>query len=72
MTCYMRHMKPLFETLGLAYDEPNRRRVDGAIRDTLGMGSEPHCPEVWAAIKAMSDEEREALPERVAEQLGEA
>jgi hypothetical protein len=70
MTCYMRHMKPLFETLGLTYDEPNRQAVDRAIRAMLGLGDTPRCPEVWAAIKTMPEAERQKLPERVAEQLG--
>jgi hypothetical protein len=69
MTCYQRHLGPLFEALGLAYDRENRARVDRAIRGLLGLGDEARCPEVWATIKALSPEEREDLPARVAELL---
>jgi hypothetical protein len=63
-------MHSLFETLGLEYDKPNRKRVDGAIRTIVEAPAEAHCPEVWTSIKAMPDTDREALPARVAEVLG--
>ena len=70
MSCYLRQMHSLFETLGLEYDKPNRKRVDGAIRTIVGAPADAHCPEVWASIKAMTDEERDELPARVADVLG--
>jgi hypothetical protein len=66
----MRQMHPLFETLGLSYDKPNRKRVDSAIRTIVDAPADAHCPEVWASIKAMTDGERDELPARVAEVLG--
>ena len=61
MSCYLRQMHWLFEALDLEYDKPNRKRVDAAIRAELGMPDDAHCPEVWSAIKALSQEEQEAL-----------
>jgi hypothetical protein len=69
MTCYQRHLGLLFESLGLSYDKDDRARVDLAIRTVLGLGDAVHCPEVWASIKALSPEERDELPARVAERL---
>jgi len=69
MTCYMRHLGQLFEVLGLEYDAASRARVDAAIRDTLGLGPGPACPEVWAALKALSADERDALPSQVVARL---
>jgi len=69
MTCYMRHLTDVFETLGLEYDAANRKRVDAALRPLLGMGSEQHCPEVWAAYKATPDDERAALIPQIAAAL---
>jgi hypothetical protein len=69
MTCYMRHMTSLFDTLGLEYDKPNRRRVDGALREILGSRPDDHCPQVWAAIQALPEHERDALPSEVAQRL---
>jgi hypothetical protein len=70
MTCYMRHLTSMFETLELEYDKPNRTRVDAALRRLLGMGPEQHCTEIWAAYKALSDDERANLVPRVREALG--
>lgn len=70
MTCYMRQMTWLFEALDMPSDKTTRRQVDTALRDILSLGSEPHCPEVWAAIKALPDDERAALTPRVRDALG--
>ena len=70
MTCYMRHMDWLFEGLELPSDTENRRRVDTALRAVLGMPEDAHCPEIWAAIKAIPGNERASLVPRVREMLG--
>ena len=66
MTCYQRHLGSLFDELGLEYDKDNRARVDRALRELLELGEEAHCPEVWASLKALSPDERAALPARLA------
>lgn len=70
MTCYMRQMTWLFEALGMPSDRETRRQVDAALREVLALGSEPHCPEVWAAIKALPEDERATLAPRVRDALG--
>jgi hypothetical protein len=65
MTCYMRHMAWLFDALDLENDKAERKRVDAALREVLATPADAHCPEVWAAIKALSDAERDALVPRV-------
>jgi hypothetical protein len=69
MTCYQRHLRPLFESLGLEYDKTTRARVDAAIREVLGVAESAQCPEVWSAIKALSPAERDDLPARVGDAL---
>lgn len=69
MTCYMRHMDWLFDELAIPSDKKNRARMDAALRTTLGFGDDAHCPEIWASIKALSEEERFELVPRVAEVL---
>ncbi len=69
MTCYMRQMHWLFEALDRPYDKENRKAVDVAIRRVLELDDSLHCPEVWAAIKTLPDDDRDALPPRVAEAL---
>ncbi len=69
MTCYMRHMDWLFDELAISSDKKNRARVDGALRSILSMGPEAHCPEIWGAVKSLSDDERFELVPQVAEAL---
>jgi hypothetical protein len=69
MTCYMRHMGWLFEALELPDDKPERRRVDTAIREALALADDAHCPQVWAAIKALDDVGRADLTTRVGESV---
>jgi hypothetical protein len=61
VTCYQRHLGWMFEALDLPYDKDNRRRVDTAIKQVLGLDTETHCPEVWSAIKALPQGELESL-----------
>jgi hypothetical protein len=70
VTCYMRHMDWLFEALDLPRDPATSRRVDGALREIVGVGADGHCPEVWAGIKGLTDDERAGLPERVRRAIG--
>jgi hypothetical protein len=70
VTCYMRHMDWLFEALHLPQDKVTRKRVDAALCGIVGVGDDGHCPEVWAGIKALTDDERSELPELVRRALG--
>jgi len=72
VSCYLRHMKDVFEALGLEYDKPNRKRVDAAVRQILSIPADEHCPEVWAAVKALPDDERTLLVGRIGESLAES
>ncbi len=69
MSCYMRHLRSWFDDLDLEYDQPNRKRVDVAVRRALELGADTRCPEVWAVIKAMSAEDRSDLLARVRQLL---
>ena len=69
MSCYLRHLRDVFEALGLDYDRSNRARVDDAVRAVLGVGHDASCPQVWAAVKALPDAGRRELADRVSERL---
>ena len=71
MTCYQRHMGWLFEALELPYEKAERRRVDDALRVVLGTPVGAGCPELWAQIKTLSDEQLAGLPAEVSTVLGE-
>jgi hypothetical protein len=70
MTCYQRHMGWLFEALELPYDKAERRAVDSALREVLGTPKDAHCPEVWAAIKALDESRLAGLPAEVSAVIG--
>jgi len=69
VTCYQRHIGDVFDALDLEYEKENRARVDRALRDLLDVPDAAHCPEVWAAVKALTPEQRADLPALVAEVL---
>jgi hypothetical protein len=69
MSCYLRNLQSLFDTLELEYNKVNRVRVDVAIREVLRISGDAHCPEVWSAIKALGAYEYGDLPRRVAARL---
>jgi hypothetical protein len=66
MTCYQRHLGWMFEALDIPYDKEHRAGVDAALKVVLGLAPDTHCPEVWSAIKALPESEREALVPEVA------
>ena len=61
MTCYQRHLLWLFEALELPYERDERRRVDVALHDVLGLDAGAHCPEVWESLKALDEKRTAAL-----------
>lgn len=65
MTCYQRHLGWLFDALELPYDTANRKAVDAALKEVLDVSETAHCPEVWAAVKALPEGEFEAMVPQV-------
>ncbi|AUB56384.1 hypothetical protein BK007_10395 [Methanobacterium subterraneum] len=60
MSCYLRHMK---EVLGAAdlhpEDKKERKEVDLAIREVVGMKPEDRCNVVWKEVKVwLQDEDK--------------
>lgn len=50
MSCYTRHLKPIFAEAGVDYSLPNRRAADSILRDLLGM-PQAKCSDVWHELK---------------------
>ena len=69
MTCYQRHLGWLFDALEIPYDAQHRKQVDAALKDYLGLAPETHCPEVWSAIKALPEDQRQGLVAEVGARL---
>jgi uncharacterized protein (DUF362 family) len=62
MTCYFRHMKGIFEEAGVTVTSENKKAVDAAIQQIVGVEYK-HCAEAWKKIK----EEIRSNPKRRAE-----
>ncbi|MCW4052542.1 MAG: hypothetical protein NWE78_04955 [Candidatus Bathyarchaeota archaeon] len=50
MTCYFRHMKNVFTRAGLEITDANKRAVDQAIHDLVGVDYK-NCSATWKKVK---------------------
>jgi hypothetical protein len=67
----MRHMGWLIEQLGLDDDKAGRKQLDGALRFALDMPQSAHCPEIWAAIKELDEDDWVEMMPDLQRALGE-
>jgi len=68
MTCYQRHVHWLFDALDLPYEKDERRSVDIALKDALGLPADTPCNELWLEhLKPLGPEARAELIPRVRE-----
>ena len=59
MSCYLRHIKDILDEAGIAITPVNRKQVDQAIHQAVGVAYKS-CPATWKKIKedVKSDEEK--------------
>ena len=57
MTCYFRHLKPIFEKAGITITKENRQ-VDRAIHSIVGTEYK-NCPATWKEVKNRIAEDEE-------------
>ena len=59
MSCYLRHLKEILDEAGITVDPENRKRIDSAFHQIVGV-SYKHCPTAWKALKVtwLSDEKK--------------
>jgi hypothetical protein len=62
MTCYFRHLRAVFEEAGIQVTKENRKKIDEAIHDIMGVDYK-NCSETWKQVKDImkDDESREAF-----------
>ena len=58
MTCYFRHMKLIFEQIGVEITPENKRDIDKKIHALLGTEYK-NCSSTWKAVKARLTENEE-------------
>lgn len=51
MSCYLRHLKPVLDELGIPTGtKKERKQVDLAVREVVGKSSAHQCNEVWKEV----------------------
>ncbi len=50
MSCYLRHIKDILDEAGIVITPANRRQVDQAIHQAVGV-TYRNCPAIWKKIK---------------------
>lgn len=62
MTCYFRHLRTVFEEAGIPVTKENRKKIDKAIHDIVGVDYK-NCSETWKQVKDImkDDESKEAF-----------
>ncbi len=67
MSCYLRHVKDIQDEAGIDVTPANRKQVDQAIHQAVGVGYKS-CPATWKKIKEDikgDEEKRHALIKRL-------
>lgn len=50
MSCYLRHLTDIFDEAGIAVTPANRKQVDQAVHEAVGV-TYKDCPAAWKNIK---------------------
>ena len=60
MTCYFRHLKSVFNELGITITKENRKEIDRAIHDYV-RSEYKNCSVTWKKVKQRMAEDKEDL-----------
>ena len=55
MTCYFRHLKQVFEKVGIEVTSANRQEIDRIIHNIVGVNYK-NCPATWKQVKSRISE----------------
>jgi molecular chaperone GrpE (heat shock protein) len=50
MTCYFRHLKPIFQKAGITITKENKQKIDKAIHSIVKTQYK-NCPATWKEVK---------------------
>ncbi len=64
MTCYFRHMKPVFEEAKIEVTAENKREVDRVIHSIVSVDYR-NCSTTWKEVKAHLERDRSAFVEEL-------
>jgi hypothetical protein len=71
MSCYFRHLKTLFDEIGIEVTKENKAEIDRAIHKIVGVDYK-NCPSAWKAVKnEIRDEfgKRDSFIEKLKQEL---
>ncbi len=71
MTCYFRHMKNIFDKVGVIVTSENKKEIDRLLHILVNVEYK-QCPETWKAIKVMiqgNEEEKDRFVEMLKESI---
>lgn len=61
MTCYLRHLKHVFDKAGIEITKENRNKIDQIIHGIVGVKYK-NCPAAWRAVKRrLAEDEKEFI-----------
>jgi hypothetical protein len=58
MTCYFRHLKTIFEKVGITITKENKQDIDKVIHSIVGVEYK-NCPATWKEVKKRIAENEE-------------
>ncbi len=70
MSCYFRHLKPLFEKVGIVLTDANKKDVDRAIHDLLGIKYKD-CSATWKEVKKRMAADEDAFATELRKKMAE-
>lgn len=72
MSCYFRHMRSVLDEAGVEVTSANKKRIDRAIHELVGVGYKD-CPSTWKALKQQvlnDDEKKREFIDKLRDALG--
>ncbi|TFG13711.1 hypothetical protein EU537_05495 [Candidatus Thorarchaeota archaeon] len=70
MTCYFRHIRPVFDSIGVEVTDSNKREIDKRIHDIAGIEYK-NCSATWKRFKELRSKDEEALMMELKEKLAD-
>ena len=69
MTCYFRHLKEIFKKAGIEVDKENKREIDKAIHNIVGVEYK-NCSATWKEVKKRIAEDENSFISKLNEVIG--
>lgn len=66
VTCYFRHIKQIFIKAGIEVTDENKREIDRAIHNVVGINYK-NCSDAWSEVKKRIAEDEEGFVSKLKE-----